>query len=421
MASHNGGIDHLVRTTLKNLKALTFALCMTTSVAFAHPVLAQDATDFASKLSAAYGALGYTIEFGAATADGDTISFDGVTVTMPAYAGAAEPFKVPTVFTFNGVAEQDDGSYTADSLTVPDVAITEDGYTFSAKSIAATDLFIPATPAGNIKAVLQLFAGLSTGAISVAQGDKELFSIASITSATEFTPEQGTPDLASLSASADVDGISIDLSTVTEAEPKAIIDALGLTKITGSLTETADWTMADGRMSIGEVALDLDNLGKISFALDIAGYTPELMDQMTAQQVEFAKLPEADRAAKEEAAAMEMASKLSISSFSLRFDDASLTNKLLDFAAAQQGADRATFVAGLKAIVPAMLMQSGSEDLVKQATAAVTAFLDDPKSLEVSIDPGRDVNFMELAAGAADPAGTIKTLNVQITANEAAE
>ena len=72
-------------------------------------------------------------------------------------------------------------------------------------------------------------------------------------------------------------------------------------------------------------------------------------------------------------------------------------------------------------IVPALLSQSPTPALNEQAAAAVKIFLDDPKSLEVSINPGRPVGFMELAAGAQDPNAVVDLLKVKITANEAAQ
>jgi hypothetical protein len=407
---------------LKNLKSLALVLCVSTAVGMVSPVLAQDADDFAAKLAAAYGAAGYTLEFGPSTVDGDTYSYDGVTVSIPPTGTTpVEPFKIDTVLTFTGVAEQDDGSYFADSLTVPDVDFEADGNKVVAKDLSIDSIYVPATADEGFATVLQLFAGLNTGPISVTSAGKEVFSIASIASTTEFAPEQGTDALESLKTTATVSGIKADLSLVTEAEPRAMIDALGINTITGSAVETIDWTMADGRMNVSEASLTLDNLAKLNFKFDLSGYTPALFDQMMKSQAEMAALSEEERAAKEQQFGMEMLSKLSLSGLSIRYDDASLAGKLLDTFAKQQGATRADFVQGLKMIVPAMVAQSGSPALNDQVTAAATTFLDDPKSLEVSVNPGRTVGFMELMAGAQDPNALVDMLKVKVTANEAAQ
>jgi len=406
---------------LKNLKALTLVLCVSTAIGIAHPAMAQDADDFAAKLAAAYGAVGYSLEFGPSTVDGTTISYDGLTVSLPAYGVTAEaPIKLDTVLTFKGVEEYDDGSYTAESLSIPDVNIDEDGVKVAAKALSVNGIYVPASADGGMMTVMQMVAGFNAGPITVSMADKEIFSVASITSHSDFTPEQGGETVDAIKGSMKIEGIKADLSTVTEAEPRAMIDALGINTITGSATQSFDWTMADGRI-VSPMTVTLDNLGKIGFTIDISGYTAALMDEMMASQADLATLTEEERNAKEQQAALEMASKLSISGLSVRYDDASLAGKLLDVFAKQQGATRTDFVAGLKMIVPALLSQSPTPALNEQAAAAVKTFLDDPKSLEISINPGRAVGFMELAAGAQDPNAVVDLLKVKITANEAAQ
>jgi len=58
-------------------------------------------------------------------------------------------------------------------------------------------------------------------------------------------------------------------------------------------------------------------------------------------------------------------------------------------------------------------------ELEQQISTAVNAYLDDPKSLEVSSEPAQPLPFPQIMGAAmGNPADVAKTLNVQITANE---
>jgi hypothetical protein len=117
-------------------------------------------------------------------------------------------------------------------------------------------------------------------------------------------------------------------------------------------------------------------------------------------------------------AGMEIAQALSIGGVTLRYDDASLAPKLLDMFAAQSGADRATFVEGLKAMLPAMIAESGIPELADLVVPPVSTFLDDPQNLEVAVKPATPTSVLVLAAAASNPASLIQALGLTVAANQ---
>ena len=125
--------------------------------AMGHGVLAQDADDFTAKIKAAYDAFGYDLQFGTATADGDTITIDGLTVVITTLPEPMEPYTLDTVLTFSGVTQLDDGSYKVAELTVPDVDITIDGDRVVVQSIAFRNLYIPGSDNPTILEALSVF------------------------------------------------------------------------------------------------------------------------------------------------------------------------------------------------------------------------------------------------------------------------
>jgi hypothetical protein len=121
-----------------------------------------------------------------------------------------------------------------------------------------------------------------------------------------------------------------------------------------------------------------------------------------------------------------LAQQLSLNGATIRFDDASLTGKILDFVAMQQGQKREDVVNIAKAGLPFALMQMQLPDLATAIAPAINTFLDDPKSIEIKAAPPSPVPFT-LIGGAAmanpnDPGATAKAiwnmLGVTVTANQ---
>jgi hypothetical protein len=81
---------------------------------------ALEAQAFVDRMAEVYKTIGYELSFGEASLDGDTITVDGVTVGFAPDAGV-EAMTFDTEITFSGVEEGADGSYTAASVSIPDI------------------------------------------------------------------------------------------------------------------------------------------------------------------------------------------------------------------------------------------------------------------------------------------------------------
>jgi len=379
-------------------------------------VQAQDAEEFAGKFAETYRSGGYDVDFGPGEVDGDTIRYDGVTITLVGAPEPSEPMTLDTTLTFDGVVRQADGSYRAESLSVPDVDLTAEGVHVLMRNLVIKDIYLPAEIPDGFAAALQMAAHFSAGPLEVSVPDAGRFAMESFTSETEFFPAQDAAVLERLSAVTEAKGLEIDLSTVTEPQARAVIDALGLGQVSGEGRQVMSWSMDDGRMQVTESSITLDGLGKLDFTMDISGYTPELMSELSILQAELTALPEAERRSREEAMGMDLLQRFTVAGLALRYEDQSLAGRLLDYFAQAQNADRATFVAGLQVIVPALLAQSGSATLVDQAGSAVTDFLADPQSFEARLAPATPVNMLTLVQ-TGDPEAIAQMLGLSIAAN----
>ena len=110
---------------------------------------------------------------------------------------------------------------------------------------------------------------------------------------------------------------------------------------------------------------------------------------------------------------------ITFNGFMLRFEDASITKKLLPLAAAMQGMDEATMVANAGAMLQLGLAQLNNQAFTQQVVEAVNAFLKDPKSLTVAVKPPAPVKVIELMSlNPADPGAAIAKLGVSVSAND---
>ncbi len=392
------------------------------TLALLQPAMALDAEAFVDRISAVYKTLGYEFDFGPATADGSTVTVDGVTVGIAGAGG--ETFTFDTDLTFTGVVETEEGGFTAERLSIPDVdtefASDPVGH-LTLTDIVAEDIWLPAADNVDFLAAMQAVASISTGPLSITRDGTEVIAIEGMSMVSEFSYDDQNA-LSSVSTDLAIGNIWADLSTVGEEEPEAgaVIEALGLTEINGSVTQLSSWSIPDGRMVVDEFLFDFADIGALDIKLDLSGLTPAVMDKLYELQAASMEATSEEAQAKQMMAGMELAQAVILTSASIRYDDASLAGKLLDMFAAQSGTDRAAFVEGLKAMVPAIVGEAGIPALTDMVVPQVNAFLDDPQSFEVAVKPASPTSILVLTAAAANPAGLIQALGLAVTANQPA-
>jgi hypothetical protein len=110
---------------------------------------------------------------------------------------------------------------------------------------------------------------------------------------------------------------------------------------------------------------------------------------------------------------------VSLNGFALRFEDASITKKVLPIIAQMQGMDEAAMVANAGAMMQLSLMQLRNQAFTDQVVAAVNTFLKDPKSFTVSFKPAAPVKVEQvMTLDPANPGAAVDVLGVAVTAND---
>jgi hypothetical protein len=216
------------------------------------------------------------------------------------------------------------------------------------------------------------------------------------------------------------DGIAMDFTKAPDEKTRAVMSELGYANLTGNFKAAGQWNTVDGRYTASDMTFLVDNAAALKMTFDIAGYTPAFVASIQEISKQMAEAGNDESTAQAQSLAMlGLMQQLTFNAMSIRVEDASLTGKVLDFAAKQQGTDRATIVNQTKGVLPFMLAQLQNPEFAQKITDAVNAYLDNPKSLTIKAAPPAPVPFAQIAAaGMAAPQSIPQVLGVTVTAND---
>jgi hypothetical protein len=397
---------------MKLNRSIGLALASATFLSFAGSAFALDGNDVLAKINALYALQGGKIAAASTTVDGSNVKLTGVTVTMAGTEGKSFPLGDVTL---ENVEEDDDGGYTIEKVAFPDVNTTQDGVTVTAKGISLGGVYLPETPeAGSIDSIM-VYDNFTAGEIAATKDGKKIFAIDGIDANINGDDDQTKYDF-----DATISGIHLDLTTAPDPKAQEAIKALGLENLNGEISAKGSWSVADGKLDLTEYAFDFENVGRLDINFSISGYTLDFFKALQEATKQAGSNP--DQAAASQAMMMSMMGlmqQLVYNGASIRFDDAGITAKALDLAGKQQGVDGKQMAQSLKGMMPMMLGSLNMPELQKQVESAVGTYLDDPKSLTVSAEPAQPLPAPQLMGAAmGDPAQLVKTLNVQVTAND---
>lgn len=392
-------------------RSIGVVLASTTFLSLAGSAFALDGNDVLTKINALYALQGGKVEAVSATVEGSNVKLSGVTVSMTGMEGETLPLGDITLEN----VEEADGGYAIEKIAFADINTTQDGVTIDAKDISIGGVFIPNEPKAGTVESLMLYENFSMGPLTATSQGKEVFSVESTQA--NLNPAE---DNSKFDFDATVSGVKIDTTSAPDPKAQEAIAALGLQQINGEITAKGSWTLGDGKFEFTEYAFDFENVGRLDMTFSISGYTLDFLKGL--QDAIKASESNPDKAAGQQALGMSMmglAQQLIYNGAAIRFDDAGITSKALEFAGKQQGVDGAQMAQSLKGMLPMMLGQMNMPDLQKQIEAAVGTYLDDPKSITLSAKPEQPLAApMIMGAAMGDPANLVKTLNVQVTAND---
>jgi hypothetical protein len=391
---------------LKSRVALTAGIFIgLTSQSFA-----LDEAAFAQRLMDTFEKNGSPMEIGSVSISGDQIVINDVMFISP-------EMSVPVgAVIFDKVRETDDGDYTAERASVEDISTTFPDGSFSLKDMEIINLRVPAAgdQTDDFGSII-LYDEFRTGAGKFVMDSKDVFQFANTD--TKLNIDEANT---SINYSASLNGMIMDLSALPNPKATQMMAAMGYQYLTGDVQMKGDWEGKTGRMNNPEFALTLNDVGRLNIGFDLSGYSLGFLEQLAEAQKGAleTKDPKAQQASG--MAMLGMMQQLSVNSMSIRFDDASLTSRALDFVGQQQGGISGEQMAqAVKGLLPFALARIGIPELQQQITDAVSIYLDNPQSLEIKAQPSEAVSFGQIMGSAmADPRSLHKLLGVTVTANQ---
>lgn len=416
--------------------ARTLSVATALTVIFAGSAYALDGNDVAKRLQARFAEQGAKIEFGKVDTDGTTVTLTGTKIEFKSSEiGAIDVGDV----VLKDVAEDGKGGFTAETATFQDIEKKEDKSTVNVKGIEIGKLHLAADDEQDPVVKMMYYQTVKVDSLTVSEDGQEMVTMkdlyANTTPYTKGTPlsvnfgvksieldiekmdelrrtaEEATK--AANEADADADATEEDAAEVT---PNPLIE-LGYKKLNMVVTSTGSWEPEKGDLAISKFEFDVKDLGKLDTTVKLGGYDVKFIKsvQQASEQINASK----DNKDAAGLAMLGLIQQLSISEMSIRYDDASLTPKLLEYYGKQQGISGQDMANQIKGIAPLMVGYLGHADFAVQATTAINAYLDDPKSLTIAAEPKAPVSFALIAATAtADPKKLLDLLAVKITANK---
>ncbi|MBY4607558.1 YdgA family protein [Rhizobium sp. 9T] len=394
---------NIYRTTRLMLSGAAF-------FSLAGSAFALDGADLLKKINAAYEAQGGTISADGVNIDGTTVTLKNV--TLKPTGGESLPIGEVTL---SGVEEDEDGGYYIEEAAFPDINKTGDGVTVTAQELTLGGISVPATPGGDTLDTMMLYETAHIGPLKVVKDGAEVFSaLQSDMNVTLREDESGF----------DFDGafksMKADLTKTDDPKSKDAIEKLALQHVQGDITMKGAWELGPGTIDVSEIAFDFTNIGKLNLGFKISGYTMPFVKTMQDAMKESEANPNKEQAQQALGLAMlGLMQQLSFEGAQVRFEDASITKRALDYAGAQQNISGKQMADSLKAMTPIMLAQLNIPELQNAVSAAVNTFLDDPKSLTVKAAPEKPVPFPTIVGAAMGAPNTLpQVLGVKVSAND---
>lgn len=375
--------------------------------AIATPALADIDGDMVFEQLVAQIALqGITLSADGVETNGTDVEIAGLKIEV---APDADPFILGD-HVLQNVSEVDGGSYRVEQIAIAPISHSEDGISIAFAGgqisnylIAGPDVTDPILRSG-------LMNSASIGALTVSDGDGTIFSMDGATATMDDYAPGGTMTFVS-----NVDGMVANMTKLPEAEARETMAALGYEELRGDITSNGTWDLGSGRLTLDEMKFNVDDAAALDITFDLGGYTPELVGAMQQMQAQMGgENPEAANLAM-----LGLMQQIEINAIAIEIDDNSLTNRILDFVGQQQGMNRANVIAMAKGVLPIGLAQLQDPAFAAEATAAISAFLDNPQNLRIAAEPEAAVPVAQIMAAAMTaPQSLIQALAVTVTSNQ---
>jgi hypothetical protein len=356
---------------------------------------APDARAVADALVAAFGANGKAVAtYDNAAADGDTITVSGFKAAQPKRTD--RDITIATVV-IAGAAERQPGGFTAASMTFSDGSVSDKEGVLKWQTAVVANAVVP-TP-DEIRSLSNKVLPFSTASVSgITFTNPELAQPIDIAKAdlAMAADDKGEPNSVTFTTT----GIHLPASAFDAPEVRGVMQGLGYTDLVLSVGFDIGFDTSADKLALRSFAVDVGEVGK----LEITGA--------------FSKVKVHDMVDSGADSKPADKPKPDLDALSIRFDNAGVIERALDMQAQILGTTRADVAAQWPIALMFLMGDVGGMDFQQKVQTAVTAFLQSPKSLTISMTPATPVPFDEMVKTFADDQTKLPDLlAVEITVN----
>lgn len=329
---------------------------------------------------------------------GGTVSINGIVIT----SDDDDLGKVTIAKTHLSDGEiQPDGRLKLSGLQLEDLVMTADDGGMTLKTMSVSDLLLPSPEeVKNKSAAGPGYSSLEINTVEISDKDGKVADVAQIVSMID-----GMDGDLPTSGKFAVTGVTVDVKEIEAKEAKSLTD-LGYERLSLNISGSGQWDPDAATLVIPDLKIDGQDAAALSLSLSLGGITRDLVTKLN----ENADKPEE---------AMGLLQGITVANIKIRLDDSSLTGRILDQEAQKAGIETSQYVSGLTGTLPLMLGMLQNKDLEKQVADAVTTYLNNPGSLEITAAPGAPVPMAQLMGTAMiAPQMIPQILAVGITANQ---
>jgi hypothetical protein len=306
----------------------------------------------------------------------------------------------------NGIIEVGQAIYTDFKL---DAGAEGQNFTISIPQSGADNWYVKIlgenpSPADTFRASMSVAKKMYSGPITLSVAGQNVTA-----DGVEFTWD-GDPGTGAGKSSGTLKNVVVPESAVAMIDPTGTLKQLGYSSLAFDLS-------GGGILSNDGTAFGMDfdtsfvarDMGTLKIGGNFAGVPIAALAEF--QKTEPGKEPDMN-------ALMPQFMNTQVSRLEFRFEDASISKKILPMIAQMQGMDEATFIANAGAMAQIGLAELKSPEFTQKAVAAINAFLNDPKSLTIAAKPAAPVTVMQMMSlDPANPGAAIQQLGIMVEAN----
>lgn len=305
---------------------------------------------------------------------------------------------------FNKVEETKDGGYTIGAWHINRIETDFDTRKLEIRNLSVNNIYLPAKGAGNFDLQRAPYTTQTVEQIRISGTDQATFTFSDInTRLLNFKANE----LAE--GEIKVGSFEFDPAPMPVARRQEFRD-LGYDKITGTINGLVNANVKTGDITVSDFTVSARDVGTLTVNMKFGGFT-----QATIEKVK--NLEAKDNLS--EMVTMILMQQLNFTHYSLRFEDDSLTNRILNKVGKQQGLSREDVITGATQAVTHITSNLEKAKIGKKLAPEINAFLENPQSLQISFSLSQPMSFLAIIMGAAaSPADLLDQLNADIIANK---